>query len=581
MRTLRPVGRSAEERRAGLVELYRELHDQHGCPLAGSRTHIVFGMGNANADLMFVGEAPGATEDQQGKPFVGRAGQLLDTLLGEIGLSRGEVFIANILKCLRYNAQVQLGDGSWERIGRLVRSRYDGEVMSVDDDGRLVPRRVIGWHATPLADRGVYRLTYCSAKNAGNGRVGIELTGDHPVLTERGYVPAAALSDSDRVATGQGLSDVARDVVCGTLLGDGYIPRITAHLFMAHSARQGAYARFKAEVLAELQPRIEERLIAAVATGEETQPVVHVRTLASRALGILRQEFYRPRKIVPEWIADELNPRMLAIWFMDDGHLRVRPPRQPSAEIATTGFASADLATLRRGLLKLGVPTKARGGRLHFDVEATRTLSSLIAPFVPECMRYKLHPDVRETVPFDAAQLAPGTPSVIYDYAEVEDVTSVPRADTTFFCIDVEGTHNFVTAGGVVHNCRPPGNRDPLPEEIDECMPHLMRQVRLIEPKVIATLGNYATKSITGSPVGITRCCGRPQERNLAGLDVTIYPLFHPAAALRTPKVLEQLRGDFSRLPGLLEERTAPAAVAAGEAVAELEPAAQQLGLLD
>jgi DNA polymerase len=216
------VGRPAEERRAELVELYRELHDQHGCPLAATRTNLVFGMGNANADLMFVGEAPGATEDQQGKPFVGRAGQLLDTLLEEIGLSRGEVFIANILKC------------------------------------------------------------------------------------------------------------------------------------------------------------------------------------------------------------------------------------------------------------------------------------------------------------------------------------------------------------------RPPGNRDPLPEEIEECTPYLMRQIELIEPRVIATLGNFATKTLTGSPVGITRCCGRPQEHELAGRDVTIYPLFHPAAALRTPKVLDQLRGDFSRLPQLLSPPP------------PLEPSPQpeaaqaaQLGLLD
>ena len=196
----RAVGRSAEERRAELVELYRELHDQRGCPLAATRTHVVFGMGNADADLMFVGEAPGATEDQEGKPFVGRAGKLLDQLLEEIGLSRGEVFIANILMC------------------------------------------------------------------------------------------------------------------------------------------------------------------------------------------------------------------------------------------------------------------------------------------------------------------------------------------------------------------RPPGNRDPLPEEIEECTPHLLRKIELIEPKVIATLGNYATKFLTASPTGITRVRGRPQERELGGRDVTIYPLFHPAAALRTPKVLEQLRDDMSRLPALLEE---------------------------
>ena len=121
--------------------------------------------------------------------------------------------------------------------------------------------------------------------------------------------------------------------------------------------------------------------------------------------------------------------------------------------------------------------------------------------------------------------------------------------------------------------CRPPGNRDPLPEEIEECMPYLMRQIELIEPKVIATLGNYATKSITGSPVGITRCCGRPQERELGGRDVTVYPLFHPAAALRTPKVLERLRDDMSRLPALLEER-APAPAEQPAAPPPEQPAA-------
>jgi uracil-DNA glycosylase len=207
------MGRPAEERRAELVKLYRELNDQHGCPLAATRTHVVFGMGNADADLMFVGEAPGATEDQQGKPFVGRAGRLLDDLLAEIGLSRRDVFIANILMC------------------------------------------------------------------------------------------------------------------------------------------------------------------------------------------------------------------------------------------------------------------------------------------------------------------------------------------------------------------RPPGNRDPLPDEIAECKPYLVRKIELIEPKVIATLGNFATKTITESQVGITRCCGRPQQRTVAGLDLIVYPLFHPAAALRTPKVLEQLREDFSRIPSLIEPPAPP------EPTAQAEPA--------
>ncbi len=69
------------------------------CELHRSRTHTVFGVGNHSARLMIIGEAPGAEEDRQGEPFVGRAGQLLNAMLRAIGLERGQVFIANILKC--------------------------------------------------------------------------------------------------------------------------------------------------------------------------------------------------------------------------------------------------------------------------------------------------------------------------------------------------------------------------------------------------------------------------------------------------------------------------------------------------
>jgi uracil-DNA glycosylase family 4 len=101
---------------------------------------------------------------------------------------------------------------------------------------------------------------------------------------------------------------------------------------------------------------------------------------------------------------------------------------------------------------------------------------------------------------------------------------------------------------------RPPANRDPQPEEIEACWPYLERQIQLIEPRVIATLGNFATKKITGSQTGITRVRGVPQVHQLGGRTVFVLPLFHPAAALRTPAVAEQLRGDFERLPELLKQ---------------------------
>ncbi len=91
--------RSASERRELLKAVYEEARECVRCPLHQTRTTVVFGSGNANADLMFVGEAPGANEDRQGLPFVGQAGKLLDKLLLEIGLGRSDVFIANVLKC--------------------------------------------------------------------------------------------------------------------------------------------------------------------------------------------------------------------------------------------------------------------------------------------------------------------------------------------------------------------------------------------------------------------------------------------------------------------------------------------------
>lgn len=82
-----------------LERLEREASTCEKCALCETRTQVVFGVGNPRAELMFVGEAPGRNEDLEGEPFVGKAGQLLNTLLDEIGIARGDVYIANILKC--------------------------------------------------------------------------------------------------------------------------------------------------------------------------------------------------------------------------------------------------------------------------------------------------------------------------------------------------------------------------------------------------------------------------------------------------------------------------------------------------
>ena len=139
--------------------------------------------------------------------------------------------------------------------------------------------------------------------------------------------------------------------------------------------------------------------------------------------------------------------------------------------------------------------------------------------------------------------------------------------------------------------CRPPGNRDPLPQEIDACQDYLFRQLELIEPRVVCTLGNFATKLLRGDPAtGITRLHGREEIRRIGPRRVRLYPIYHPAAALYTPKMLDILREDFRRLPELLAldppEQPEPEpepepVVPEPEIVAEVErePEAAQLGL--
>ena len=132
--------------------------------------------------------------------------------------------------------------------------------------------------------------------------------------------------------------------------------------------------------------------------------------------------------------------------------------------------------------------------------------------------------------------------------------------------------------------CRPPGNRDPMPDEIEHCESWLFRKIELIEPKLVGTLGNFATKLLSGKQLGITRVHGQEQEVTLGERRVQLYPLYHPAAALYTPRMLEVLEADFRRIPELISRallepaRAVQPEVEAVLAAVASEPAVQ-LGL--
>jgi uracil-DNA glycosylase family 4 len=128
-----------------------------------------------------------------------------------------------------------------------------------------------------------------------------------------------------------------------------------------------------------------------------------------------------------------------------------------------------------------------------------------------------------------------------------------------------------------VLKCRPPDNRNPAPGEIANCREYLERQLELIEPKVVCTLGNFSTKLIRDSPEGITKLRGTPEVVQIGPRRVRLLPLLHPAAALYTPANIELLRADIALLPGLLAmdapEQPEPEVVEALEVLEAVEEA--------
>ena len=120
-----------------------------------------------------------------------------------------------------------------------------------------------------------------------------------------------------------------------------------------------------------------------------------------------------------------------------------------------------------------------------------------------------------------------------------------------------------------VVKCRPPENRDPAPDEIEACSPHLMDQMAIIRPRVICTLGRFATKLLADTELSMTAIHGRAKPREIAGVSLIVFPVFHPAAALYTPSNRKVLEQDFAKLRHLLahgltshpdeESREAPA----------------------
>jgi uracil-DNA glycosylase len=196
-----------------------------------------------------------------------------------------------------------------------------------------------------------------------------------------------------------------------------------------------------------------------------------------------------------------------------------------------------------------------------------------------DCLRCPLH-QTRTTVVFGAGNANADLMFIGEAPGANEDRIGLPFVgqagkllDKLLAEIGMERTDVFIAN---TLKCRPPDNRDPHPNEIEACQDYLRRQVDLIAPVVICTLGNFSTKLLRADTTGISRLHGQEEVRTIGSRAVRLYPLYHPAAALYTPSTLETLRADFRRIPGLLA-LGAPAQPEVSEPVPEIDERVPEL----
>ena len=519
-----------------MVPLAQHCNACHRCDLGATRTHAVVGRGNPKAPIMIIGEAPGQNEDEQGKPFVGKAGQLLEKILESVKLdSEKDVYICNIIKCLDGYTRVFTKDGA-KRLNWIVKNQWSGEVLSVDEEGHLVWKKVIGWHRSRLAGRPLYKVSFKNGKGSNKGDVGYIATGDHPVLTRRGWVNVQDLQDDDLVATGTPApGSRGLQVLLGSLLGDACIGS-DGQFHEYHSIKQQAYLKLKARVLSGFRPKMRE-FLAKLANGKSYESI-GLNLSRSYYLHELRQEWYpNGKKDFPVAALSNLNNLGLAIWYIDDGYWRRKEKagqqRQAiDVEIALGDIKPDTVEKVTQHFDELGYKTYAvfrSTWRLCFRYgEGIRFLKN-IAEYVPASMRYKL-PEELHSIPFNME--AYQEEAVVTHWKPVTKRLLPAKSDSHLvYCIDVEDTANFVTPAGVVHNCRPPGNRVPTADEVAACKPYLLEQIRLVDPKMILLTGATAVKGVTGDKRGITKIRGTwiEWEGRLC------MPILHPAYLLRNP----------------------------------------------
>jgi recombination protein RecA len=409
-------------------------------------------------------------EGEMGDSHVGLQARLMSQAMRKLAgsLSRFDttaIFINQLREkigvmfgCLSYSTRVTLVDGSQEKIGKIVNQRMPVEVLSYDPDrGAVVPKEVVNWFDNGVTDG---FLQFNVARPSGNGRSQFACTPNHRIRTPAGWREAKDLSVGDRVmqAVQYRLSDFQWQVIRGGLMGDGALSPTRsgrgARFRFGHGAKQVAYGDWKATLLRNIG--LSRSTNARGAVFHDVCPLPE--------LADLRHAVYVDgRKVFNDEFFKALTPLSLAIWYMDDAAFTIRAKGLQERTRDESGRADICIEAMspetRIRLVEYlgdnwGIVPKliSRAGKavLVFPKDETTKLQALIAPFVHPSMEYKLLPRFRGRFGVEPVFAEPR-----YELVPMPIVKIGPKPKTRSmhrFDIEVEGSHNYLADGVVVHN---------------------------------------------------------------------------------------------------------------------------------
>ncbi len=409
-------------------------------------------------------------EGEMGDTHVGLQARLMSQALRKLtaNLNRSRticVFINQLREkigvmfgCLSYGTRVTLADGTQEKIGKIVNQQMPVEVLSYDPEiAAVVPKKVVNWFDNGVTDQ-FLQLTV--ARPGGNGRAQIGCTANHQIRTPGGWCEAQELAVGDRVlqAIPVRLSDFQWEVVLGGLMGDGALsPSRSGHgarFRFGHGARQVDYADWKASLF--------ENVGVSRSTNEKEAVFYDVSPLPELA-ELRRAVYFGGKKVFNADYFKQLTPLSLAVWYMDDGGFTLRAKGVQERTREGSGRSEVCIQAMERTTRARLVEHLAdtwdirpslteRGGKavLVFSKDETAKLHALIAPFVHPSMDYKLLPKYRGRFAVE-----PVFVPMRYELAPLP-ITKIaikpPTRSMHRFDIEVEGSHNYLADGVVVHN---------------------------------------------------------------------------------------------------------------------------------